>query len=365
MAFGTNAVFADLATFTYPVADFGLDQAFDAIEDLFNAQNALVREQLTTFVDTTSLQWMVAAAPDSTTTQELDEFGTPPAQKIEAGAQVGFPLRKFGSAWQATFTAMKVMTGKELAANATAAAYANLNRVQNRIRTAFYSPTNYNFTDRLMDRRQQYQLPVKALANADSFPLPIGPNGEIFDASTHSHYLATVGASKAQSDYDLLITHVMEHHRAGKPMLAINQADVAFVRTFVVANGLDNFAATVDVRVIQPLTASYANIPLDTTNLYNRQIGIYRGVEVWVKPWALAGYPVCWQAEEGGDKPLMMRERSPGSYGMKLVWEGVGHPLNAKVWENEFDVACWNRVGAAVLDSTHQTTYTAPVIPAP
>ena len=363
MAFGTNAVFADLTAFPYPVADFGIDQAFDAIEDLFVAQNNLVREELTTFCDTTTLQFMIAAAPDTTTTQEIDEFGTPNPQKIVAGQQVGFPLRKFGAAWQATYTAMQVMTGKELAADATAAAYANLTRIQQRIRNAMYTPTNYSFTDRLMDRRQQYQLPVKALANADGFPLPIGPNGEIFNAATHTHYTATVGASVAQSDYDLLITNVMEHHRAGTPMLAINTADEAFVRGFVLANGLGIFSPTVDVRVIQPLTATYANIPLDITNLYNRQIGIYRGVEVWVKPWVLAGYPICWQG--GTDTPLMIRERSAGSFGLRLVSAGTGHPLHSRVWENEFDIAVWSRIGAAVLDTTHQTTFVAPVIPAP
>lgn len=364
MAYGTNAVFADLAVFPYPVADFGVDQAFDAIESLYQDLDRLVREQMSTFVDTTSLQFMIAAAPDTMSSQELDEFGTPNPQKIVAGQQIGFPLRKYGAAWQATFTAMQVMTGKELAAQATAAGYANLNRIQQRIRNALYSPTNYLFYDRLMDRRMQYQLPVKALANADGFPIPIGPNGEIFDPNVHNHLMATVGASKAQSDYDLLITNVMEHHRAGMPMLGINQADEAFVRGFILANGLGAFAPDVDVRVIQPLTQIYTTTGLDITNLYDRRIGLYRGVQIWVKPWAIAGYPVCWQ-EGTDDKPLMLRERRPGSFGLKLAFEGVGHPLHAKVWENEFDISVFNRIGAAVLDSTHQTTYVAPAIPAP
>ena len=364
MGFGTNAVFADLTAFPYPVADFGIDQAFDAIEDLFIAQNKLVHEQLDMFVGRTDKQYMIAAAPDSTTTQELDEFGTPPPQKIVAGQQIGFPLRKFGAAWQATFTAMQVMTGKELAADATAVAYADLNRIQQRIRNAFYTPTNYLFTDRLMDRRQQFQLPIKALANADGFPIPIGPNGEIFDPTTHNHYMATVGVSVLQSDYDLLITNVMEHHRSGQPMLAINQANEAFVRGFIAANGLGIFSPDVDVRVIQPLTQIYTTAGLEIANLYNRRIGLYRGVEVWVKPWVIAGYPVCWQVGADIDKPLMLRERTSGSGDLRLVWDGTGHPLNAKVWEREFDVAVFHRIAGAVLDSTHQTTYQAPLIPA-
>lgn len=361
--FGTNAVFDNLAVFPYPVADFGLDQAFDAIEAQWLAQDRIIKEQLADYVDRTELQFMVGSSPDSTTTQEIDEFGTPNPQKLIAGQQIGFPLRKFGNAWQATFQAMKVMPAKELAAQAQAAMTADMRRVQERIRRALYVPTNYSFYDKLVDRRQQYALPVKALANADGFPLPVGPNGEVVDATTHNHYLARAAGSVTQNDYDALILTVMEHHNSGRPMLFLNQADVGFVRAFVSTSGAGTFAPDVDVRVIQPLTALYANQALDVTNLYNRRIGVYNGVEVWVKPWAIAGYPVCLQVV--GDKPLMMREM-PGAenQGMRMVWEGYGHPLNCKVWEHTFDVAVYNRVAAAVLDTTHTTTYVAPTIPA-
>lgn len=361
MGFGTNSVFADLAAFPYPVNQFGLNEAFDAIEELWTAQNNQIREQRAEFVDTTTLQFMIMSAPDSETTQELSEYGTPNPQKITPGQQIGFPLRKFGRSWQATFTDMKVMTGKEIAANGLAAATADLRRVQERIRNALYGPLNYLFTDRLVDRRQQYQLPVKALANGDTFPLPVGPNGEIF--TNHNHYLATVGASAAQSDWDLLIATVMEHHNSGTPRLIVNQADVGTVRGFIKANGADVFVPDVDARLIQPLTATYTTTPIVTTDLYNRRIGIYNNAEVWVKPWAIAGYPVCYQANIN-DKPLMLRERMDGSGDMQMVWEGVGHPLNAKVWEREFDIAVYNRIGAAVLDTTHQTNYVMPAIPA-
>ncbi len=360
MGFGTNAVFDDLASFPYPVADFGLDQAFDAIEDLFEAQNKLVSEQLMLFVDTTTLPFMVSSAPDQTTTQELEEFATPNPQKIISGQQIGFPLRKFGAAWQATYGALNVMPAKELAAQATATANAALRRVQQRLRNALYSPMNYSFYDKWADRRQQFPLPIKALANADGFPIPVGPNGETFNASTHNHYLATVGSSVAQSDYDALILTVMEHYNMGTPMLIINAADLGFVRSFVSANGAGTFAPDVDVRVIQPLTQLYANQALDITNLYNRRVGIYNGVEVWVKPWAIATYPVCIQTNTNRDKPLMKRERKAGSSGLKLVFEGYGHPLAAKVWEDEYDIAVYDRVAAAVLDTTHQTNYTVP-----
>lgn len=360
--FGTNAVFDDLVAFPYPLGADQYNWAFDAIENLFMSISAIVNEQLSLFVDTTDQPWLVSSAPDQTTTQELDEFGTPNPQKIIPGQQMGFPLRKFGASWQVTFTAMEVMTGAEIAAYAEAAATAVLRRVQERIRNAFYSPTNYLFTDKLVDRRQQFQLPVKALANADGFPIPIGPNGEVFDATIHNHYLATAGASRTQADFDRLIIHVMEHHRTGKPMMAINQADVGFVKGFTTANGLDNFAPLMDARVIQPLTQLYAVGGLDVTDLYNRLIGYYNGVEVYTKPWALPGYPAVWQGDN--DKPLMRRERRPGSSAMRLVWDGTGHPLHARVWESEFDIAVYNRVGAAVLDSTHQTTYQIPTWPA-
>jgi hypothetical protein len=34
------------------------------------------------------------------------------------------------------------------------------------------------------------------------------------------------------------------------------------------------------------------------------------------------------------------------------------------VWVRYFDMSVYNRVAAAVLDTTHQTTYVMPVLPA-
>lgn len=354
MGFGTMTTYDELAGSVLTVPEFNFNRAFDAVEDLFNRTNELVQEQVDDFVETTTDAIRNGASPDTMTTQELSELGTPNPQKITAGQQIGFPLRKFGAAWQATDDAIDNMLANELAAQAVGVQTADLRRVQERIRNAFYSPTNYSFTDRLVARYHQYPLPVKALANADTYNLPIGPNGETFTA--HNHYLATVGASVAQSDYDRLIDTVMEHFNMGSPRLIINSAQQTAVAAFT------GFAPSVDLRIVQPYTSIYATGGLDVTNPYNRKIGIYRGTEVYVKPWAIAGYPICYQFGVG--KPLVMREKAAGSGGLRLKWDSYLHPLRAKVWIREFDMAVYNRVSAAVLDTTHQTTYVVPTIPA-
>jgi hypothetical protein len=45
---------------------------------------------------------------------------------------------------------------------------------------ALFNPTNYTADDYLGDHRTQPIIAVKRLVNADSMPIPPGPNGEIF-----------------------------------------------------------------------------------------------------------------------------------------------------------------------------------------
>lgn len=353
--YGTNTTLDTLASSYQSVAKFGLDQAFDAIEDLYEKNNAIVKEEIADLCDVTTDRLRRAGTPDVATSQELSELGTPNPQKVQAGAAVGFPLRKFGGAWQGSFQYLNTVTGNKLAADAVGIMTADLRRIQQRIRLALYSPLNYTFDDFLVDHLIQIPLPIKALANADTMGLPVGPNGETF--TNHNHYLARVGGSVAQSDYDGLVDTVMEHFNAGTPILEINRADEAFVRTFT------GFAPLTDIRVHQPLTALYGLQPLDVTNTYNRQVGIYRGAEVWVKPRALAGYPICWI--RGQKPPLVMREPDFAQTGMHIEYEGISHPLMSKIWTRFFDISVWNRVNAAVLDTTHTGTYVMPTIPSP
>jgi len=280
---------------------------------------------------------------------EIDEFGTPDAQKVAAGSNVGFPLRKYGGALQWTRTAFQNMMASEFAAQVTGMMDADKLVIIRQIKRAIFTPTNTAYVDRLVDG---VALPLKALVNADSAPIPLGPNGEVFNGASHTHYLGT--ASFVASDLSALISTVTEHFGNGNIIVDINQAQEAAVRA------LTGFVAYIDPRVIAPITAQYATQGLENlVNIYNRRIGLYAGAEIWVKPWVPASYLFSYL--EGQRRPLVMRPRPTGGGDLALVFEDEEHPLRARVYEREFGISVYTRINGAAL-YTGNATYAAPVI---
>jgi len=96
MAYGTLTTLDTLASLrasTGLVVDIGEDVAWESIQAALDAHNQLLQESLTGFVDMTTDQLRRYGGPDNMTMEELDEFGTPGAQKIAAGVTLGFPLK--------------------------------------------------------------------------------------------------------------------------------------------------------------------------------------------------------------------------------------------------------------------------------
>ena len=359
-AYGTNTTLDALRATQQTVVDIGLDRTFEIVRQVFAIHNDLLTDQRQRFMTDTTDRMRRGGGSASMALMELDEFGTPDAQKITAGANIGFPLRRYGGALQWTGLALKRMTGEEIAIQVAGIMDADTINLTNAMKAAIYRPSNYSFDDRFVDHlNSAWTLPVKALANADSFPIPPGPNGEVFTESTHTHYLVAATTSTfAAVDLDALIATVREHYGTGTGYVYINQADAATV------SGFTKFRAVVDTRIIQPNSATYVNpavAGLDTVNTNNRLIGIYDGVEIWVKPWAIASYPVAHWAGPGIDKPLVYRyDPVLGGGRMTLTYEGEVHDLKADVYERFFGIAVWNRLCLAVLDVGHGT-YTSPI----
>jgi len=66
---------------------------------------------------------------------------------------------------------------------------------------------------------------VKAFINADSSPMQNGPNGEVFDGTTHTHYDGAAALTAAAVSTE--ITNVAQHRNGVKLRVNINQADFA------------------------------------------------------------------------------------------------------------------------------------------
>jgi len=354
MAYGTLAVNDLLKTVRVggSIWEVGEDRTWQAIESYLAAHNGILDQQLMGFVSKTTERIVGSGGVDDTLTfDELDEFGRADAQKTAAGSTLGFPMALYGRALQWTRKYFENHTPAEMVAQVEAVMTADVLNVQKQIKKALFTPTNRTVTDKLVDRMS---IPVKALVNADSQSLPIGPNGEIFTASSHTHYLARAGGSLAASDVSALISTVTEHYNSGMAMLYINQAQEAAIRAMT-----SNFTPYIDARIRVGSGTTVADGVLDQSNAYNRAIGIFDAAEVWVKPWVPASYLFAWM--QGQTPPLAWRERRPGSSNLGLDYENEQYPLRARQLGREFGIGVWNRVNGAALYSGN-TTYAAPTL---
>jgi len=346
--FGTFSL-QDLLAAQTPIPLIGEDRAYEAIAEALAAHNRITAETRAQLMDTGTDQLRRYGGAATMEVEDLGEFGTPDAQKVVAGSNVGFPLRRKGASLQWTRDALSEMTGAELAGQVLAMQDADVRGILRAMKAAIYNPVNTDFVDTMVN---SIHLPIKALVNADGAPIPPGPNGEAFDPTTHTHYLAVAAAgAPTETEVVRFTEHVIEHYADGKALLYINRADETTVRAF------PSFVPYVDARIIPAITAAVGREALNPTQLYNRAIGLLKGVEVWVKPWIVPGYYVTHMDNQS--KPLCFRERRAGSGTLQLVADNEQYPLRAQTYRRVYGIAVWNRTNGSVLDTTH-TVYTVP-----
>ena len=341
MAYGTLSVLDHLNASQQTVAEFGEDQAFDAIQRSLDAHNAITAEVLMDLVEFTSDNLRRYGTVSTMEMEEVDEFGAVDVQKMTAGANVGFPLRKSQIAIQWTRTFMLTQRAGELAAQAVAAQEADRRGIQKSIKRAVFTPTNsLTYVDRLVDN---VTLPLRAFLNADGTGVPNGPNGESFDGATHTHYLAT--AALVAANVSALIETVLEHGVSGQVVVYINRSQEAAIRAMA------NFSPYMDARIIPSTTTSRSSGTLLMTNINSRAIGTFDAAEVWVKPWIPASYLFCFDKRTVA-KPLVFRTRTGAPTGLGALGIAADHehyPLRAQHMEREFGIGVYTRTAGAVL----------------
>ncbi len=341
--FGTLSVLDTLAAQrNTTVANYGEDKTFDAIMVAFAAHDRIMTDMLGDLVEYTNDQLRFSGAYSTMTAERLGEYGRPQPQKVTAGANLGFPLDRFGNALQWTRDWFRMKSPAELAVQAQAVMDADRQNVMAQIKAAVLRTANYTWVDWMTNN---ISIPVKRMANADSFPIPPAPDGSTFTASSHTHYLARVGALAA-SDVSAVISTVREHFADGDAFLYIPAASEAAVRAMA------NFTPYYDNRVQVASTVTYATGTLNTVNTYDRAIGLFDTAEVWVKPWLPANYMFAFIRLPGsGGKPLAFRT-FPGTNGagsLELVADIDEYPLRSQAWRREFGIGVSNRVAAASL----------------
>jgi hypothetical protein len=266
------------------------------------------------------------------------------------GQTVGFPLSRFqyGLGWTRDF--LRRQTPADVAIQQINMEIADIKRVTFELRKALFKPTNATFFDDLVDN---IQLNLKALVNADGAFIPWGPNGEIFDGATHTHYDASATLTAAFLIQG--IQDVVEHGHGDDVRIVIARTNEAAVKA------LPGFVAFADPGLILSDAATRAREDLDISRIDNRAIGRFEGATVWVKPWGVANYAFVYSA---GDrrKPFVFRQRAEEDLqGLQLVGEIDAFPLRAEYSQREFGIAVWNRTNGWV-GQFNNGTYSEPVI---
>jgi hypothetical protein len=291
--YGTHINLDLLSTITAEsITTFGEDRVLAAIQRELDYHNELMREAVGSFCEiTTDEQRAVGTTAGYVEMDEIDEVGTPPAQKppLAAGQALGFPLRKYGVAVQWTYTYFRKATPADLAITTRAIMMADRRNLTRAINRTVFRPTNSTFRDRW---GRNLPLAVKALANADGFPIPLGPNNEYFDPATHTHYSGIATATwntdltAAAAAVASAINTVQEHYAGGEVLVYINPAQEARIRAMTA-----NFNPFLDVRLamappVYPATSGtfVEGTPLNTrpVDANNRAIGLFGNSVFWI-----------------------------------------------------------------------------------
>ena len=337
MTTGTNDISTLLASRNQSIAAFGLTNIIPILNRELAAHNQMVRGMLSGLATFTTDRQRKYGTSSQADMYEVDEYGRAPTQVAKPGDTAGFPLKLFQTSIGWTDKWFQIKTPADMAIAVQAAERAHLRMYSREIKRAFMLSANYSWNDFLVDG---VTLAVKRLVNADGGAIPEGPNNEIFDPNTHTHYAGT-STLVVQNLLDL-INNVVEHGQGTMVQLDINKGNEAAVRA------LTGFTPYIDPRITLNANANSATERLDYTKVDNRAIGLLGGAEVWVKPWMPLNYYFCY--DTGSPPPLVVRQRdSESMQGLRIVSQNDAFPLHAQFMEAEFGIAVWNRTNGAML----------------
>lgn len=336
---GTHDISFLLAATNQSARAFGLDTIAAVLQADIAAHNALVRQMVGDFAEITTDTQRIYGASAAGEMVQVDEYGRSNTQRSGETATVGFPLHKFQYAIGWTEMWFELKTPADLARATLAAEKAHLRAIQREIKRAIFGSANYTHVDYLVDN---VSYNVKRLVNADSQAIPEGPNGETFNAATHTHYDFNNGL--AASAVTAAIEDVIEHGHGDRVIICIHRNDEAAFRL------LTGFEAYRDPRLV--FGASTTGVPetrLDMARLDNRAIGLFGAAEVWVKPWIPQAYAFVTDIGDP-NKPLVMRQREQETLqGLRVAATLSAYPLVAQYMEAEYGFGVWTRTNGAVL----------------
>lgn len=341
MSTGTYTV-SDLQQITTETAaSFGLEEIGRTFRADLAAFNAVEGEMSQDLAESTIDRERIYGASAAGEMQRSDEFDRGLTEKAGRGSNVGFPLFKFVRAIGWTRDYMLQSTPQQLANTLVAIQSAHTRAKRREIQNAIFGSANYTSFDEF--RAPQRDLGVKRFLNADGAPIPNGPNGEVFNANTHTHYDFLDSATPTAASLTALIEDVIEHGHGSRILLNINRGAEQAVRV------LTGFTAYQDSRLTLATNANQATVRLDMSRVDNRAIGLFGAAEVWVRSWVPNNYVFAFDAGSPL-KPLVQRQHPVAEVrGLRIVATHEDYPLYADTMDSYFGFGVWTRTNGAVL----------------
>ena len=320
------------------VQEFGLDEATEILQADLAAHNRIVGDLIADLAEESPERTGADGVESDGEMVEADEYTRAPTQVMQPPVPLDFPLRRkqFAVGWTADW--FQRATPADLARRQIAAEKAHMKAISKDLRNALFGPANYTVRDYLVDFRD---LNVKRLANGDGSAVRPGPNGEMFDGATHTHYDANGAPTNAT--VNALLTDVIEHGHDADLRLYINRGQEAFIR------GLADFHPFVDARLRVGANNTIAVGDLDVTGTGSGAIGVFGPAEVRVKSWVPNNYLLAFAAGDAR-KPLRMRVPVQEALrGLRIVGQNPTFPLIAEFMAAEFGFGVRTRTNGAVL----------------
>jgi hypothetical protein len=303
--------------------------------------------------DVPSEEKMIDVSTPATAMKKVGEFGQARTEADRSVVSLQFPLFKFSKAtgWSEEF--IRRASVEDFRKGVLDAEYAYRTSLQDELKTACFNNIQRQHNDKFDTQRD---LTVRPFYNGDGQAIPTSPSGETFTAATHTHYSGTSGSSLSVYDIDtLLIDNIVEH------------GGMKGITLFVAPNGKAALEAVTSTKF---LAATRPNIIYSDTadrsvfqdNLDsdpdNKLIGAWDGYPVFTRSWIPTNYILA-LATGAAEKAIGYRQDKSlkGLVPLPLISNNI---ITAAEWRAYFGMGANNRGAGAVLDTAHQTNYSAP-----
>jgi len=357
---------ADILTRTVDGVPF--EQLYGEIVDalaLINANRSPLIERLTFPVTAPFEEVMPITEEDF---EEADEYAQPVGIRLGRPWNMGFDMRYYDLAVRYTFRFLGRARSGQIRALLATAVEGDRRLVATKVLNQLF--TNQNKAATLEDTGTA--VTVYPLYNGDITTLPaVPPTWKSYShLNTHTHYLASGGATVVSGDLDDMYDHIYHHgHAEGAEMLLfVNRVQAKVIRKFKVSASDDyDFIPAVGTdgaTFLGTLVGSLSTAPSDGLDTFPGFIGNYGPWSVIQEDYIPSGYMVG--LASGGKysirNPIGLREHENEQLrGLKLIPEFERYPLREAFYHHALGTGV-RYPGAGVVMKITAGSYDVPTV---